>query len=369
MGDSYISQTGIGFSLLPEPSFGEMFETGADYVSILTRARQLPLPDIRKSDDTGVVGRGSGGENASYTENEVMLPINIEMNYTVNVSSYLLMLRRFMGKTMVNGDVSVVEADIAWKKKFYAIDPDVNRQLPPSSIVYRNNGADFIHGGCIGGTNTVSQTGSQDPQYTMTFQNGGQNKRIRDILDPAFGALPGLAMENRMKGAESRAQFTDNIGTLSLVTPARRLRSISFTANNNLDVEDERAGLPRVGDTACPNAGWYKDYLLFGDRSISAEMRVMLDDNMREWKAVMSNQTITNFTWDMKGYCIPDSEVFTQYGLSLIIPTCGFRSPRGGEDGGKAVVDIAIFPMIPAVPTHYGVYRFEAVTGTSALVV
>jgi hypothetical protein len=327
------------------------------------------LPENSKSDDTGVTGRGSSGMYPSYSENEVMQPTGIELSYTVNVNSFLLKLRRFMGKEMVSGDVTVQEAAIAWRKKMYELDPEVDRQLPSSSIVYRNNGADFVHGGCVGSTLNVNQTGSQDPQYTMAFLNGGNFKQIRDITSPAFGSLPGVAAENRMKGAETRAQYTDDIGTLSLVTPARRLRSISFSANNNLDVEDERAGLPRIGDVACPNKGWYKDYLNFGDRQISAEMRVMLDYDMREWNAVISNKDITNFTWDMKGYCIPTTATNTQFGLSLIIPYCGFRAPRGGEDGGKMVKDVSVFPMLPASPTHYGVYRFEAVTATNALIV
>lgn len=370
MSDSYGSQTAIALSKLPETGFGIPYvDAAADYDSILTRARTLPMPDIRKSDDIGVVGRGSSSMYASYTENEVMNPIGIEIQYTVNVNSFLKKLRRFMGKTMVSGDVTVEEASIAWRKKMYELDPDVSRQLPPSSIVYKNNGADFIHSGCIGSTLNIAQTGSQDPQYTMAFLNGGNYMRTRDVASPGFGVLPAVAAENRLKGAETRVEYTDPAGTLSLVTPARRLKSISFNANNNLDVEDERAGLPRIGATACPDRGWYKDYLLFGDRQIGAEMRVMLDDNMREWDAVMRNRDITSFKWQMKGYCIPTSITNTQYGLDLIIPFCGFRNPRGNEDAGKMVQDIAIFPMLPASPTHYGVYRFEAIVGGSNAII
>ena len=366
MADSYGSQTSIAISKLPESSFGTIYDDAtSDYDSILTRARILPMPDIRKSDDMGVVGRGSSSMYPSYSENEVMNPVGLEIQYTVNCNSFLKQLRRYMGKDMVSGDVTVVEATKAWKKIMYELDPDVSRQLPSSSIVYRNNGADFIHGGCVGSTLNISQQGSQDPQYTMAFMNGGKYLRVRDVDPGPFGTLPAVAAENRLKGAESRVQYTDPAGTLSLVTPNRRLKSISFSANNNLDVEDERAGLPRVGEVACPDKGWYKDYLLFGDRQVSAEMRVMLDDDMREWDAVISNSDITNFTWDMKGYCIPTTAVDTQFGLKLVIPYCGFRAPRGNEDSNKMVTDVTIFPMLPASPTHYGVYRFEATVGTS----
>lgn len=367
MADSYISQTAIGLSTQSEEDFGVFYEDAAsDYTKILTRARIIPLPDIRKSDDTGVTGRGSSSMYATYTENEVMNPIGIEVQYTVNVNSFLKMLRRYMGATMVSGDVTVIEALKAWRKKFYELDPDVSRQLPSSSIVYRNGGADFVHGGCVGSTLNVSQGGSADPQFAMAFMNGGNYERIRNIV--GFGNLPAMAKENRMKGAETRVQYTDPNGTVNLVTPNRRIRSISFSGNNNLDTEDERAGLPRVGDTVCPDAGWYKDYLLFGDRSISAEMRLMIDDDMREWDNVMKNRDITNFKWDMKGYCIPNTTAHDQYGVSLIIPFSGFRSPRGNEDSNKAVKDITVFPMIPESPTHYGVYRFEAVTDNSTVI-
>lgn len=369
MADSYGSQTSIAFSKAPEVAFGTIYEAAAtDYDSILTRAKILPLPDIRKSDDMGVVGRGSSSMYPSYSENEVVNPINLEINYTVNCDSFLKQLRRYMGKTMVSGDVVVEEASIAWRKKMYELDPDTSRQLPSSSIVYRNNGADFIHGGCVGATLNLSQQGSQDPQYTMAFSNGGKWLRARDTT-LAFGTLPAVAAENRLKGAETRAQYTDPSGTLNLVTSGRRLKSISFSGNNNLDVEDERAGLPRVGEVVCPNKGWYKDYLLFGDRQISAEMRVMLDDNMREWNAVISNLDITNWKWNMKGYCIPTSITNTQYGLDVIIPYSGFRAPRGNEDSNKMVIDIAVFPMLPASPTHYGVYRMEAITGGSNAII
>lgn len=365
MPDSYLSQTSIAISTAPEATFGVPSDDAADYRSVLTRARILPLPDIRKSDDTGLIGRGSSSMYPSYQENEVMMPVGIEINYTVNVDSFLIKLRRFMGKDMVSGDVTVSEASHVWKKIMYELDPDVSRQLPSTSIVYRNGGADFIHGGCVGSTLNISQQGSQDPQYTMSFLNGGNYIRISEIDPGPFGTLAAVPAENRLKGAETRAQYTDNIGTLNLVTPNRRLRSISWTANNNLDVDDERAGLPRVGDVACPNKGWYKDYLLFGDRQASGEMRVMLDDDLREWSAVIENKAITNWKFQMKGYCIAASTTNLQNGLDIVVPYCGFRSPRGGDDAGKSIVDIGVFPMLPAVPTHYGVWRAEATVGGS----
>lgn len=368
MPDSYITDTFIAFSLLPEATYGTALLTAANYFSVVTRARLLPLPSNRKSDDLGVIGRGSGSMYPSKQSSDLMNPIGFEMQDRVNVGSFATLLRRYMGHPQVSGDITVVEAAKAWKHTFFEQDPDVDaggRQLPSSSVVYRNKGADFLHPGCVGATLTVSQTGATKPDYTMAFNNGGFYHRIGEITAPVFGSLGLPAAEEEMHGPDSRVLYTDTGGTRNLVVPDRRLKSISFSANNNLDLADERAGLPSMDGSGCPKKGWYRDFLLFGDRQISATYRVMVDATMREWKQAVEDDVITSFTWNMLGNCVPTTATTSRYGVNLIISKCQFRDPAGNEDANKAVADIVVFPEIQA--THYGVYKFEVVNGKSTI--
>lgn len=365
MADSLLSQTGIAYSTAPETIYNTFYALASDYKSIVTRARSFPLPSSEKGDDMGVIGRGSKSMYPSYQLTGFLDPTVIEIQDKVNVGSFATLLRRFMGKPEVVGDILVVEATKAWKHFFYEQDPDaLGRQLPSTSMVYRNNGADFVYGGLVGSTLQIQQAGVADPMFTMQLVGSGLHTRIRDIA-PTFGSLAEPAAENYMLGAESRVQYTDPQATRSL-TSTRRLKSISFSANNNIDTGDLRAGAPRVNGTGCPGDGWYRDFLLMGDKTATAEFRVTMDDDMREFTAAKKDTVITSFEWEMRGYCVPTSASNTQYANKLSIGKCFFRTPRGGEDNNTLIKDITVFPVLNA--SYWGVYKFEVTNGQSAVI-
>jgi len=364
MAESTLSQTAIAFSTLPETVYNTMFVLAANYTSIVTRARAFPLPSNDKGDDMGVIGRGSKSMYPSLQTSGFLSPVAIEIQDKVNVGSFVNLLTRFMGKPELVGDIQVVETTIAKRHHYYEQDPDVlTRQLPASDIVYRNNGSDFVYGGMCGSSLQLQQTGVADPMYTIQEVGSGLYQRIRDI-SPAFGTLTDPASENWMLGPESRVLYTDPSATRT-ITANRRMKSISFTANNNLDTNDLRAGASRVNGTACPGSGWYRDFLLMGDKTATVEFRVTTDDNMFEWFSAQKDELITNFTWDMRGYCIPTTAANNQYMVTVKIAKSYFRTPRGGDDNNTLIQDITVFPVIN--PTYWGVYKFEVVNGSAVI--
>jgi hypothetical protein len=366
MADSLLSQTGIAISTLPETAYNTMFVLASGYDSLVTRARSFPLPSNEKGDDTGTIGRGSKSIYPSVQTTGFLEPQVIEIQDKLNVGSFVKQLRRFMGKPELVGDIQVVEAAIAFRHHYYEQDPDaLGRQLPASDIVYRNNGADFVYGGMVGSSLQLQQAGVADPTYTIQHVGSGLYQRIRDITSPAFGTLADPATENYMLGPETRVQYTDPTTTRSM-TSGRRLKSISFTANNNLDTNDLRAGAPRVNGTGCPGSGWYRDFLNMGDKTATAQFRVTVDDNMFEWTNAQTDAIITNFTWTNKGYCVPTTAATNQYEVTLKIGKCYFRTPRGGDDNNTLVKDLTVFPVLNA--SYWGVYKFEVVNGVNAIV-
>lgn len=363
MADSQLSQTSIAFSSLPETAYNTAYILASEYKSIVTRARSFPLPSNEKGDDLGVIG-----DNRVYPSRQTtgfLDPVVVEIQETVNVGWFNNLLRRFMGKPELVGDIAVVEATKAWRHHYYEQDPNsLGRQLPSSSVVYRNNGADFLYSGMVGSTLQIQQAGVADPQFTLQLVGSGLYKRIRDITSPVFGTLPASVVEQTMLGPETRVQYTDPLATRTITNP-RRMKSISFTANNNIDTGDLRAGAPRVNGAGCPGGGWYRDFLNMGDKTAAAEFRVAIDDDMREWASAQNDDIITNFTWDMRGYCIPTTAANNQYQCTVKIGKCYFRTPRGGEDNNTMVKDITVFPVVNA--TYWGGYKFEVINGVNAI--
>lgn len=365
MADSLLQQTVIAYSKLPEVSYNGIYVLASDYNAIVTRARSFPLPSTEKGDDTGVIGGGSKSMYPSYQTTGFLEPIVIEIQDRVNVGSFVTFLRRFEGKPELLADVQVVEATKAWRHHYYEQDPAaLGRQLPSTSMVYRNNGADFVYGGTVGSTLQLQQAGVADPMFTLQQVGSGYHQRIRDIA-PAFGTVAEPAAENYGLGAESRVQYTDPVATRSL-TSTRRLKSIGFSASNNLDTGDLRAGAPRVNGVGCPGQGWYRDFLNMGNKTASAEFRVAIDDNMREWTAAQNDTVLTSFEWDMRGYCVPTTATATQYSVKLSIGKCHFRTPRGGEDNNTLIKDLTVFPVLNA--SYWGVYKFEVTNGQAGIV-
>lgn len=359
--ESLVSQTVIGYSTAPESVYGTNPVTAATFTPMVTRARTLPVPDSAKTDDRGVVGRGNA-MYPTYQRSGFRVPTAMEFTDTVQVSSIAPLIRRYMGK--VAAAPTVTEAATAFLHKFYELDPDIGGlQLPSSSILYQNNEYDFIHTGVVGSTLAVQQQGVTDPTYTLAAVGNGNAKRV-SVLG-GFGSIAVPAQDQYVYGPSSDCVYTNDLATtINLTTPSHKLRMLQFSANNHLMTSDERMGMPAV-DPTVPRIGWYRDFLHFGDREVSASFTTGMDGDYTLLSAQQLNSNYTNFTWSMYGDFIGAS-ILNRYMMQIIIPKFNLRTPVTAEDNAKMTKGFTIFPLVNA--THYGLYHIELLNGIATAI-
>lgn len=363
MAESLFSQTVLGFSTAKETTYGTNPVTASLFTPMVTRARAFPVPQTEKTDDRGVIGRGSA-MYPSYQRSGFAVPTAFEITDVAQVSTAVYLVKRFMGKDGVAP--SNVETTIAYKHTFKEQDPTTEGlQLPSSSWIYSLNEYDFLLPGGVGSTMQFSQQGTADPMLTMSIVTSGNAKNISEDY-PAFGTLAVPPQDNYMYGASSAMQFTDATPTVvSLTTPTHKLRSTTFSVNNSLDTTDTRAGMPQI-DTDEPRRGWYRDFLFFGDRQVSAEFTMGMDSSYTLKSAEELNTAFTLWTWDMFGDMIPTTAASNKYSIKIVIPKFNIRAPAVGEANAMSTKTFTLFPLVHVA--YYGVYSIEMVNGISATI-
>lgn len=363
MAQSRMSQTVIAFSTAPEDEFadvGDLISSAADFTPVVTKARILPVPDQEKITDEGVVGNQQAG--ATYTRNGFAIPLGFEFSDTVNVTSFPKILRRWLGTPVADQGYSAYETNKAGIHTLYELDPQDSLQLPSTAWVYKNNGFDFLDLGVLGSTLQLTQAGAGDPQFVFGMLSSGRHKIIEEF-EVAFGSLGLPAAQRYCYGAKSSLIFTDNVGTRNFTTPAHKLRSFSFNANNNLIPDDTRAGMPQV-DPDDPALGWYRDFLLKGDTDSSGEFSFDLESDRRDFENARRNRALTSLEWLMVSDPVPAVTTPKDYSVKLTVPKFNLRTPRADEAGLLMAQTYGIFPLINS--SFYGKFSFEIVDAVLA---
>jgi len=359
MAESLLSQTVIAYSTAPESTYGVNPVTASLFTPMVTRARAFPVPQTEKTDDRGVIGRKTA-MYPTFQRSGFAQPIGFEFTDMAQATTLAPLLRRYMGKAGTTP--TTVEAAIAFKHTFKEADPDVDGlQLPSSSCVYSLNEYDYLLTGGVGSTLQFTQQGAADPSYTMAIVTSGNRKRI-SVDYPSFGAMALPPQDAYMYGPQSQMTYTDDLAaTQNLTTPSHKLRSQTFSANNNLNTGDTRAGMPPI-DATTPQRGWYRDFLYFGDREVSAEWTMGMDSTYNIKDAEEKNLVYTNWKWTMLGDYVGAS-VTNKYSVAVVIPKFNLRTPSAGESNNLSTKTFTIFPLVHAA--YYGVYSIEVINGVS----
>ncbi len=361
MAEYLIKDILLGLSSAPESVYNTPYVLAADFQRFQMSGNSFPVPDKERFDDLGKIGNGT--EFPTAQRSGYVLPASMEISDEVNTSIGATLLRRCLGGADTTpAGPDILEAGVAFKHKFGMLNTSAGRQLPSSSIVYSLGGLDNLWGGCVVDSFSISQTNAGTPTFTAGLISSGLYKDISTI-SPAFGTLPSIVVPNYHLGAETTVEFTDDGGLVSLTT-AQRIRSFSLTINNNHITDDRRPGDPRI-DVADIKKGWYVNRMLHGDRSVTAEFTVMVDDTLREFLDAGSDTIITGFKITTRGYYIGASTT-NQYALTVTVPKCYFRTPRVSDEGGNAVVTLGIFPVTGAT---YGLVTAEVVNGVATAMV
>lgn len=370
MAEYLIRDLKLGISTSPEASYNTMRVGSADtYYGMLTTTRSIYIPDKEKLDDTGKIG--TGREFPTEQRSGYITPPSLEISEELNIDLAALFLRRALGGPDTVG--SDIEPTLGFYNHTFGMLPNntaAGRQLPSSTVLWSLGGADYMWGGVVVDQFRVDQNNSGVPTWTATLVGSGVNRRLRYLTangqlavngtnaynGPYPGPLnneyppsfPAPITQRYMLGAETKVQFND--GSNYIITNAQRLKTFSLTLNNSHRTDDRRPGDPRLTSTN-PREGHYINRMLHGDRSVAAEMTVMLDDTLREFADAYNDTEITSFKYTARGNFLkkattPFTESATNQGeLELILAKSFFRGIRGADDNGDAIITISIFPV------------------------
>lgn len=351
----------LAISTLPESAYNVPYVLASDFQRFQMTGTGFPVPDKIRVDDLGKIGNGT--EFPTYQKSRHVIPPSMEIADEVNTSIGGMLLRRALGGASATpSGGNILEAGIAYKHTFGMLNTTSGRQLPSSTIVYSLAGFDLLWSGCVVDSLTYAQTNADSPTITAGLVGSGLYKDI-SAISPAFGTLSTIQIPNYHIGAETTVEFTDTAGNIVLTT-AQSIRSFTLTLNNNLITDDRRMGDPRILNSDMTR-GWYVNRMLHGDRTLTAEFTVMVDDTLRAFFDSDTDDIITGFKFTTKGYLIGASTT-NQYTMTLIIPKCYFRTPRFVDDGGNAEMTISIFPVTGAT---YGLVTAEIIDGTATALV
>ncbi len=371
----------LAISAAVEPTYNSMLVSSSDtYLGMLTTSRGFYIPDKEKLDDTGKVG--TGREYPTEQRSGYISVPTLEISEELNIDTAAILLRRAMGGidaggTLVTSDPyynSGVEDSLGFYNHVFGLlgnNTAAGRQLPSSTLLWSLGGADYIWGGVVVESFRIEQTNSGVPTFTASMIGSGLNKRLRYLT--ANGALavngsnayngphpgsvgteyppafPGPTEQRYMLGAETKCQFND--GTNYIITTAQRLRTFSLTLSNNHRTDDRRPGDPRLVATN-PRKGHYVNRMLHGDRTVAAEMTVMLDDVLREYADAYDDTVVTGFRFSAMGNLLKkattpftESAMDNQGVFEINMPKVYFRGIRGSDDNGDAILTISIFPV------------------------
>jgi hypothetical protein len=131
--------------------------------------------------------------------------------------------------------------------------------------------------------------------------------------------------------------------SLYVVTGDQRLKAINIGLDNAHITDDRRPGDARVLSTDL-HKGWYVNRMLHGDRKVTADFTVPLDDKLQEYFDATNDRVVTGFVYTAKGHYIAGSTV-NQYQFQLTVPKCYFRTPKLQANGPDAEMNISIFPV------------------------
>jgi hypothetical protein len=362
--DSTLTQTTLAYSTDTEASPNTVPQVAAEYTTYETLARILPIPNAEKQSDEQRIGGGAASAYPTFQRNRVLEPQAIDMSDIVNAERFPTQFRQHLGAVEEIASIEVLEALKAWRHNFFKMNFDVSGRTPETrTFIVKNNGAYFAYGGGVSGTLQIQQNGIDDPRFTNGIVTTGYYEDI--ALVGGFGTLsvPTRDPLKDMLGAETALSYNDGV----LRSLQGRWKSFNFNSNNNVDTGDLRAGLSRVNAAVCPTRGWYRNYLNWGDETISLEFRVAHDSLMLEWNAAQLNTVLTSFDIFMKGSCIPTTVGNIQYSVKVSVGKCYFRNVRGGDDNNLAVLDIGVFPVRNG--SYFGVWKGEVVNGMSGVIV
>jgi hypothetical protein len=322
-----------------ETAFNTPFTAGADFLRATTQNPIVLIPEMEKTDDSNRAGNAS--EFPTTQCNQYWLPIAASFQDQGNFGLFGRLALRAAGGTVTQ---TVVVASTAFRYTANMLPKSTGLQYPSSTIISELGGASFLFPGCVVDRFRLSQDGVNPVQCQFDMIGSGKHRSPHAVT-----SLPALPTFSCLK-PKSFLEYTDT-GGLKDLTLGCRVRSWSVEIANNHAPQDDRC----IGDSS-QNAGdftasggasdaAYLSKLTRGNRTVTAQIVILLDSTTPEWVQMAQNEVLTNVTFGARGNVLAAGPPQVPESLKVILPNARFSAVQEVDSSGKAALTLTFKAM------------------------
>lgn len=338
----------------PESTFNTPVTTGANFLKATNPNTIALYPELEKRTDLG----RAGSEFASTQCNTYWLPPGISIADEANFDLYSRLSLRGVGGTVT--DTTVVSS-AAYKHSAPMLASSSGLQLPGSTVVttISGSGATWLYAGCVVNQMRMSQDGTNPVQIGFELLGTGKHRTPHAVTSlpstPSFSCLSPYAF------------VSFNNGSAQDLATNCQVRSWSIELANNHNPTDDRC----IGDTqqirgdytttSGTSASPYVASLNHGDRTVTAEVTVLLDSTLTWWQNMADNTALTNITFGVRGAVLDAGGPTYEY-LKWIIPNGYISRVQQVDSNGKAAVNL----QFQATTSSTSILTVEVVNSTAS---
>lgn len=315
-----------------ETAYNTPYTTGADFIRATSTNPVVLLPEMEKTDDAGRTGNDSEFPTTQFNQHWLPIPASLTDRANFDLAGRLSL--RGVGGAV---NSTVVVASVAFKHVGNML-PKTNLFQPSSSLISELGGASFLVPGAVVDRMRMSQDGANPVQVQFDLISSGKHRQPHGVT-----TLPAPPIFNFLN-LKPFLQYND--GTLRDLAASCRFRSWFIEINYGHSPQEERcAGDPQqiAGDytvAAGPSAASYITKITRGDRSISAEIVILLDSTTPEWVQMAANTPLTNLVFGARGKQL-DAAGPTDESLKWIVPRATFSAVKNVDSNGKAALTLS----------------------------
>jgi hypothetical protein len=325
-------------SKLRETAFNTPFPAGGDYFRATTQNPLVLIPDMEKTDDSNRAGNAS--EFPTTQCNQYWLPVAASFQDQANFDLFGRLALRAVGGTVT----STLVVTGATKHVANMLPKSSGLQYPSSTVVSELGGATFLFPGCVVDRFRMSQEGVNPVQCQFDLIGSGKHRSPHAVTAP----LPTASTFSCLK-PKSILEYSD--GSLKDLAAGCRVRSWSVEIANNHAPQDDRC----IGDLT-QNAGnfgvsgglsdaAYLSKLTRGNRTVTAQIVILLDSAMPEWLQMAENLALTTVTFGARGNQLAAGPPAVHEALKVILPNARFSAVQEVDSNGKAALTLTFKAM------------------------
>lgn len=333
MSEFLLSDIVGGMSAAPESAVNTPYTLSADFLGMKANGVPPPVPGAESIDDSDMIMGGSEFADDVWLYNWLQNPYSFGGKLNTETAARWF-LRALMG-TITD---AVVTATKSWDHSVVMQTRAQGRTPKYTTVVLQLGGANFLFCSMAVNSFSISQNGTAVPQFQCEVIGTGKYQKVSDI-SPAL-IIPAPVQHNYMHGAA--CVLTLNNGSTVNLSTLGRIRSWSFGLQNNLVTGDRRPGDPFMTANDV-TTGSYVRSLLRGKRSVSAQIKLSLDENLSEFDWLKSGTTITSLKVKNVGKIIGTST--DSFEFELTVPKSKIQVITGDSEGDDATITINFLPL------------------------